>query len=1024
MAPRAVRLTISTAVEQLGIKEAVAGLERLGNQISKTAGIATKAAVGFAAFKAATAAVDFGTNAITQARDLERNLIGLEQVFGTLTPKMQEFAAGAVSIGLSQSEAAKASTFLGSVLKQAGFDMDFVASQTQTLVGLAADLSTVYGYDVQEALLGMTALFRGEYDPIEKFGVAMKQSEINTRLAEEGFADLEGEQRRYAEQLIRLQFLMERSADSQGAFADGAGTLYVESQKLESTFNNMAQTAGTALLPSLGKLTEALVPLVEDLTPMLVKAFENLVPVVESFINNSDGMRESLAKVLVIGSKIITFFTQLTVFVINNYDWLVKLAAQITITFAAFKVITGTLALFNLLRTAIFSTTVAMKGLKIAIAGTGIGLLAVGIGTLASNMIFASDKTDDATDSLLNFAEAALIANEAGSKTQAPDLSGSQYEYGQYGRFAGGVSVGSQKYMPEDPIARKLREFRENLEAEQNNLTATAGTAGKVAADYFGDYLRSFEEEAKKFRASKKLESLGFKQGQIEQILGLNGWETVYKEIINSTNDFVAELQTAYNTSAAGIEEWTNAQQDAIEKAVEISKQRMAAYEKELAEWEALRDAAYQYRDALTDLGKFSIAATLEENVGRFASQVIQQFDSIKKSLEDGLANKQITQTSYDTLMEYVAKEEAALRAIADSRDDLANRYSLSKSLIEEYRSALTGALSLNSLFQQISNKTKEVTVTEVTDGVATLGGSLREFGITITKSYQQTVDEVTDKSAALIDNFRKMADKARLFADNLKKLKAMGLDPQLFSQLVQAGVEAGSETAQALVDGGVDSIKEMNSIYEELDSIGANLGEQVAQTLYGAGIDMSNGLLDGILSKSDEYKIAAQTLADTFATEFSKSVSTAVDIALPSAPVAPTNVLSDADVEKLNFLIKRRGERAAELGSIPSYKTEWRSKINDIVASYDSQIEDLLAKVTPFAKGGIVTSPVMGLVGEAGPEAIIPLNKANGLGNTYNIYVNANDRAGGKAAGDALITALSSTVARNGSLLNVVTGN
>jgi hypothetical protein len=32
-----------------------------------------------------------------------------------------------------------------------------------------------FGYDVQEALLAITALFRGEYDPIEKFGVAMKQ---------------------------------------------------------------------------------------------------------------------------------------------------------------------------------------------------------------------------------------------------------------------------------------------------------------------------------------------------------------------------------------------------------------------------------------------------------------------------------------------------------------------------------------------------------------------------------------------------------------------------------------------------------------------------------------------------------------------------------------------------------------------------------------------------------------------------------------------------------------------------------
>lgn len=46
-----------------------------------------------------------------------------------------------------------------------------------------------------------------------------------------------------------------------------------------------------------------------------------------------------------------------------------------------------------------------------------------------------------------------------------------------------------------------------------------------------------------------------------------------------------------------------------------------------------------------------------------------------------------------------------------------------------------------------------------------------------------------------------------------------------------------------------------------------------------------------------------------------------------------------------------------------------------------------------PFAEGGIVTSPIVGLVGEAGPEAIIPLDrlgKMGGGGSTYNITVQA----------------------------------
>jgi hypothetical protein len=37
-------------------------------------------------------------------------------------------------------------------------------------------------------------------------------------------------------------------------------------------------------------------------------------------------------------------------------------------------------------------------------------------------------------------------------------------------------------------------------------------------------------------------------------------------------------------------------------------------------------------------------------------------------------------------------------------------------------------------------------------------------------------------------------------------------------------------------------------------------------------------------------------------------------------------------------------------------------------------------AGITPFADGGIVTRPTLALIGEAGPEAVVPLNKA-GMG-------------------------------------------
>lgn len=46
------------------------------------------------------------------------------------------------------------------------------------------------------------------------------------------------------------------------------------------------------------------------------------------------------------------------------------------------------------------------------------------------------------------------------------------------------------------------------------------------------------------------------------------------------------------------------------------------------------------------------------------------------------------------------------------------------------------------------------------------------------------------------------------------------------------------------------------------------------------------------------------------------------------------------------------------------------------------------IKNVLGFAGGGIVTRPTLGLVGEAGPEAIIPLNRLGGMGGGINVYL------------------------------------
>jgi hypothetical protein len=65
------------------------------------------------------------------------------------------------------------------------------------------------------------------------------------------------------------------------------------------------------------------------------------------------------------------------------------------------------------------------------------------------------------------------------------------------------------------------------------------------------------------------------------------------------------------------------------------------------------------------------------------------------------------------------------------------------------------------------------------------------------------------------------------------------------------------------------------------------------------------------------------------------------------------------------------------------------------------------------MATGGIVTSPTMALIGEAGPEAVIPLSKAGGLG--MNITVNAGLVSTPDQVGQDIIAAIQKAQRRSG---------
>ena len=252
----------------------------------------------------------------------------------------------------------------------------------------------------------------------------------------------------------------------------------------------------------------------------------------------------------------------------------------------------------------------------------------------------------------------------------------------------------------------------------------------------------------------------------------------------------------------------------------------------------------------------------MKPDLGDFEQTAVDAFTNIFDTIDSALADGKILSDAAARLREYAKSEQATLQGIARQRDLLAKKIDVARSIT----SGVMGLVNVTNLLETTSKSVTE-TVTAISNGISV--------------ATTRTFDVVT--SGGLVSNFQKLVDKTKAFAKNLVDLKKLGLNKQLFAQLVQAGADAGGATAQALVDGGAETISALNSLYNELALSASDIASNATDTLYEVGQQVvSNGFIEGLLSQDSELQRAAQTLADAFASTFTSQLQAAVNAALP----------------------------------------------------------------------------------------------------------------------------------------------
>lgn len=226
------------------------GLDNFGSRVGKM-GAAVKA--GAAAAGIAVAALTI--SAVKSASHLQQAVGATEAIFGRYSKSVQAQAkAASTAVGLSKADYLDLANVLGSQLKNAGTPVAKLASKTRDLIGVGSDMAAVFGGTTKDAVDAVSSALKGELDPIERYGVSIKQSDVNTLLAARGQSKLQGAALKSAQAAAVLDLVTKQTAATHGQFAKQTGTVAEQAQIMGARWENIKATLGTGLLPILSAL--------------------------------------------------------------------------------------------------------------------------------------------------------------------------------------------------------------------------------------------------------------------------------------------------------------------------------------------------------------------------------------------------------------------------------------------------------------------------------------------------------------------------------------------------------------------------------------------------------------------------------------------------------------------------------------------------------------------------------------------------------------------------------------------------
>lgn len=295
------------AVGKLG-----SGLLSLG----KTAAKAAVVGLASVATAAGAAAIKIGKEVVEQFGELEQQLGGSEAVFGKYAERIQKIGEDAYkNMGVSQSQYLATANKMGALFQGTGIEQQRSLELTEKAMQRAADMASVMGIDMQQALDSVAGAAKGNFTMMDNLGVAMNATTIEAYALAKGldFTWSKATQAEKAE--IAMQMFFEKTEQYAGNFArESTETISGSIGLMKAATSSFVAGLGNAnadMANLTGNLVDAFQAVVKNITPVL----ENIVKALPTAINGLLGAITQLSPTLIEAA--VGLFSQVLESIIN-----------------------------------------------------------------------------------------------------------------------------------------------------------------------------------------------------------------------------------------------------------------------------------------------------------------------------------------------------------------------------------------------------------------------------------------------------------------------------------------------------------------------------------------------------------------------------------------------------------------------------------------------------------------------------------------------------------------------------------